>query len=164
MKPGVSLRGVEDGDLPIFFEHQADPEAVRMAAFPARELQDFLAHWAKIRVGEDSVFLQTIVFEGQVAGNIACWRQGDLHKVGYVLGKAYWGKGIASAALGLLLEQVKVRPILAHVATHNIGSLRVLQKNGFVISAVDKLAEPDEDFVDEYILMLGGPASASEPG
>ena len=28
----VSLRDVTDGDLPIFFEHQLDPEANRMAA------------------------------------------------------------------------------------------------------------------------------------
>ena len=30
----VVLRELVDSDLPIFFEHQRDPEAVRMAAFP----------------------------------------------------------------------------------------------------------------------------------
>jgi hypothetical protein len=31
--PKVTLRDVEDGDLPILFEHQLDPEANHMAAF-----------------------------------------------------------------------------------------------------------------------------------
>jgi hypothetical protein len=33
----VRLRGVTEDDLPIFFEHQRDPVAKRMAAFPPRE-------------------------------------------------------------------------------------------------------------------------------
>jgi hypothetical protein len=33
----MALRDVTEDDLPIFFEHQQDPDANRMAAFPARE-------------------------------------------------------------------------------------------------------------------------------
>jgi len=33
----VVLREVVDSDLPIFFEHQRNLEAVRMAAFPSRD-------------------------------------------------------------------------------------------------------------------------------
>jgi hypothetical protein len=29
------LRDVTEGDLPVFFEHQLDPEATRMVDFPA---------------------------------------------------------------------------------------------------------------------------------
>ena len=36
----VRLRTVEDQDLDVFFDHQADPEATEMAAFPARERRD----------------------------------------------------------------------------------------------------------------------------
>jgi hypothetical protein len=32
----VRLRAVEDHDLGVFFDHQTDPEATEMAAFPAR--------------------------------------------------------------------------------------------------------------------------------
>jgi hypothetical protein len=35
----VVLRDVVDSDLPIFFEHQRDPEAGRMAAFPSRDMR-----------------------------------------------------------------------------------------------------------------------------
>ena len=53
--PGdVHIRDVEDDDLELFFSHQQDPEALRMAAFTARERADFMAHWAKIRADERS--------------------------------------------------------------------------------------------------------------
>ena len=45
--PAVRLRSVEDRDLDVFFDHQADPQAVEMAAFPARDKDQFAAHWAK---------------------------------------------------------------------------------------------------------------------
>ena len=32
------LRNVVEGDLRTFFEHQRDPEATSMAAYPAKEL------------------------------------------------------------------------------------------------------------------------------
>ncbi len=65
----VRLRPVEDQDLGVFFDHQADPEATEMAAFPARDKDQFAAHWAKTRA-DDTVVLRTIVADGTVAGNI----------------------------------------------------------------------------------------------
>ena len=44
--PGV-LREVLVSDLDAFFEHQRDPEATRMAAFPARDREAFDAHWRR---------------------------------------------------------------------------------------------------------------------
>jgi hypothetical protein len=40
----VQLRDVREADLPVFFEHQLDPEATRMAAFPARDREPITAH------------------------------------------------------------------------------------------------------------------------
>ena len=56
--------------------------------------------------------------------------------VGYWIGKAYWGRGIASAALRLFLDDVeRHRPLLATVVEHNAGSRRVLEKAGFQLVA-----------------------------
>jgi hypothetical protein len=52
MMSDVLLRDVTEGDLPILFEHQLDPDANEMAAFPARDRNDFLTHWAKILADE----------------------------------------------------------------------------------------------------------------
>ncbi|MBD8006810.1 GNAT family N-acetyltransferase [Bacillus norwichensis] len=55
--------------------------------------------------------------------------------LGYRVGQLYAGKGIASRALKLLLEQVSeegiVKQVKAKTTTNNIASQRVLEKNGF---------------------------------
>lgn len=155
MPSKVSLRGVKDSDLPIFFEHQRDPEATRMAAFPARDHEAFMAHWAKIMT-DKTVTLQTIIYDGKVAGYIVRWEQTNEHNIGYWIGREYWGKGIASAALAQFLSQVTVRPLIAYVSKHNNASLRVLQKCGFTISGEDRFAQADGENGEEYILTLGG--------
>jgi RimJ/RimL family protein N-acetyltransferase len=153
MTNDVLLRNVQDSDLPIFFEQQLDPEATRMAALPARPRDAFMAHWKKILAGE--TILKTIVFQGKVVGNIVCWEQGGERKVGYWLGKEYWGKGIASAGLSLFLGEVKVRPLYARVVKYNAASIRVLQKCGFTISGEDKFSGVDGEEAEGFILALG---------
>lgn len=127
------LRDVVETDLPIFFEHQRDPEATRMADFPARDREAFTAHWQKI-LGDDTLTKKTIVFEGQVAGNVVSWEQEGKRLVGYWIGKEFWGKGLATRALAELLVELPMRPLHAYVAKTNLGSIRVLEKCGFVAS------------------------------
>lgn len=136
MTAGVTLREVVEADLPLFFEHQQDPEANAMAAFPAREREAFMAHWAKI-LADETLLAKTILHEGQVAGNIVSWEQDGRQEVGYWIAREFWGRGIATAALARFLDQVAKRPLYAHVARHNAASLRVLQKCGFEIAGED---------------------------
>jgi RimJ/RimL family protein N-acetyltransferase len=131
------LRDVVESDLPVFFEHQADPEAVAMADFPAREREAFDAHWERI-LADDTLTKKTIVFEGQVAGNAVSWTQDGRRLVGYWLGKEFWGKGLATRALTELVDELGTRPLHAYVAPTNIGSIRVLEKCGFVRSDEDQ--------------------------
>ena len=118
-----------------------------------------MAHWNKIMV-DSSVVIKTILFNGEVAGNIVCFEQLGEREVGYWLGKEFWGKGIASQALTQLLSLIKTRPLYAHVAKHNIASKRVLEKCGFNVMAEDmffsKIFGKD---IQEYILIL----NPSEP-
>src|SRR2546426_9472796 len=68
----VTLREVTQEDLPMFFEHQLDAEATRMAAFPSRDRDAFMAHWARIMSNESGI-LNTILAEDTVAGNVVYW-------------------------------------------------------------------------------------------
>ena len=140
----VRLRDVVEEDLAIFFDQQWDPEANRMAAFPARERIAFMAQWTMI-LADDTIAKQTIVCDQQVAGNIVSWDEAGAREVGYWLGRNYWGKGVATRALSAFLEHMQTRPVYAHVAKHNIASMRVLQKCGFAITSEDS---------DEFLLML----------
>jgi RimJ/RimL family protein N-acetyltransferase len=76
--------------------------------------------------------------------------------VSYWLGREFWGRGIASAALALLLAEVKTRPLHAHVVRHNVASIRVLQKCGFVISGAEKFPDGAGGEIEEVILTLAG--------
>ncbi|MDZ5473168.1 GNAT family protein [Bacillus sp. 31A1R] len=66
-------------------------------------------------------------------------RQGS---IGYRVGKSYLGKGVASVALQLLLQEAimeySVNEFLASTTSNNVASQRVLEKNNFVLQSVDK--------------------------
>lgn len=137
MTSDVLLRDVTDGDLPVFFEQQRDPDAIQMAAVPGRDREAFTSHWTRI-LSDETVLTKTILFHGQVAGNVVSFERSGKREVGYWIGKEYWGKGIATKALSAFLSHVTVRPLYAHVAKHNIGSRRVLEKCGFTHAGEDK--------------------------
>ncbi|HLO14699.1 MAG TPA: GNAT family N-acetyltransferase [Anaerolineales bacterium] len=154
MPNNIHLRDVIETDLPIFFEQQLDPEATQMAAFPARSWDGFMAHWIKI-MADDSVMIKTILFDSDVAGNIVCFEQLGDREVGYWLGKKYWGKGTATKALKEFLKQIETRPLYAHVAKHNIGSRRVLEKCGFTVSGEERFfSQILGNDIEEYVLIL----------
>jgi RimJ/RimL family protein N-acetyltransferase len=156
----VQLRNALQTDLPIFYKQQLDPEAIRMAAFPVRNQDAFMDHWGKI-LRDDSVLIKTIIFEGDIAGNIVCFDQLGEREVGYWLGKPYWGRGIATAALTQFLELIETRPLYAHVAKHNIASRRVLEKCGFSVVTKDQFfSKVFGENIEEYILALDPPKSA----
>jgi RimJ/RimL family protein N-acetyltransferase len=127
----IVLRAVEEADLPVLFEHQRDPDANRMAAFPARERDAFVAHWRGI-LADDGVIARTILADGQVVGDILSWEDDGRMLLGYWIGREHWGRGIATRALAAFVEEVATRPLYAKVAVHNAGSIRVLEKCGFL--------------------------------
>jgi len=135
------LREVRDEDLLFFYENQRDPPGVAMAGVPSRDREAFMAHWDKIRADPANV-QRTVETDGEVAGNVVSWPSEEGRLVGYWIGRAYWGRGIATAALGALLDEISERPLHAFVAAENAGSIRVLEKCGFV-----RVGEDDEGFV-----------------
>src|SRR3954464_692665 len=88
----VALREVTKEDLPIFFEHQLDAEATRMAAFPSRDHGAFMAHWAKIMSNETGI-LNTILADDTVAGNVVYWEAAGGANIGYWLREKTLGGG-----------------------------------------------------------------------
>ena len=153
MADDIQLRDIQLTDLPTFYEHQLDTEATHMAAFPPRDRATFDAHWTKNVLGNPAAVNRTILVNGQVAGNIGSWPQDGVRLVGYWLGKEHWGKGVATEALTAFLHVVTERPLYAHVAKHNIGSIRVLEKCGFHVEHEENVEEGGEGFT-ELVLVL----------
>ena len=126
----VELREVEDGDLPVFFEHQRDAESTALSGVPARDRAAFDAHWERIR-RDPTTTIRTVVADGAVTGNVLAFVQSGKPVVGYWIGREHWGRGIATRALAAFVREVTARPLYATVALGNPPSVRVLEKCGF---------------------------------
>lgn len=155
----LQLRAVIETDLPIFFAHQQDAGALRMAAFTAKDPADwhaFLAHWHR-NLAAPTVIIRTILVDGAVAGSVLSYETDGEPEVSYWLGRAFWGRGIATAALARFLAEVNPqRPIFARVAKDNLGSRRVLEKCGFTVIGEDKgFANARNAEIEELVLELG---------
>ena len=153
----VSLRAIQDGDLDAIYRQGTDPESIRMAAFTAEDPTDrgaFLARMSRLRA-DPTVSNRVIDVDGAVAGTIGSFRIDDQLEVTYWVDRAQWGKGIASAALQLLLAKTAERPVRARAASDNVGSLRVLEKAGFRRVGVDRgFAAGRGEEIEETILRL----------
>jgi RimJ/RimL family protein N-acetyltransferase len=153
----IVLREVHDSDLPVFFRQMNDPEALHMAAFTPKDPADrdaFDAHWKRIRASAD--VQRTILADGDVVGSAAVYGEPGEREVTYWIDRAYWGRGIATAALRELVAQVPERPLYARAAADNTGSLRVLEKCGFRVTArASGYAQARGAEIDEFVLSLG---------
>lgn len=154
MSLNIRLREVVESDLPLFFDQMRDPVAVRMAAFTSPDPDDraaFDARWARIRAAGNRI--QTILADEQVAGSISSYPDGDRLEVTYWLGREFWGRGIATAALRAFLRQETRRPLHARAAADNTASIHVLEKCGFVLVGHERgFANARGAEIDEVLL------------
>ena len=156
MEERVSLRPVKTDDLPIFFGHQLDPEATKLAAFPSRERDAFFAHWTTNILGNPAAVSRTILAGDQVAGNIGAWTDtaSNNRLLCYWIGREFWGRGIATAAMSQFLRFESTRPLSARVVKHNLGSIRVLEKAGFARVGEESFSLPNGAREEEFIYFL----------
>ncbi len=153
----VRLRPVDDADLDAIFAMMRDPAAVALAAFTPEDPDDRASFEARLGRHRRSpeVLLRAIVADGGFAGTVAAFTIDGEREVSYWVPRPLWGRGIASAALALLLSEEPARPLHARVAAHNAPSRRVLERAGFVESgrATSYAAGAARD-VDEVLLVL----------
>ena len=153
----IVLREVHDDDLPAFFRQMNDPPALHMAAFTPEDPADrarFDAHWERIRAASD-ITVRTVLVDGAVVGSTAVYGRPGEREVTYWIDRASWGRGIATTALRILLEQVPERPLYARAAADNAGSRRVLEKCGFEETARQRgFARARGEEIEEVALVL----------
>ena len=93
---------------------------------------------------KDKQFCFAIVYDGKVVGSMGVFRQDNIHnrtaEMGYYIDEEHWGKGIGTQAVELAVEHVfsnsDIVRIYAEPFAENIGSCRILEKNGFILEGI----------------------------
>lgn len=136
----ITLGGRTAETVAVYFEKTRSP-AIR-SALPqkAQTLEEALADFRKTRSPGANSFGRTIHADGQYVGDVWCYCMdpaGDPQAMASycVFEPELWGRGVATKALGLFLEEIRERFGLERVGAFafasNTGSIRVLEKNGF---------------------------------
>ena len=137
----LQIRSWRKSDLDSMVRHANNP---RIAAnlrdqFPhpytRRDGTEYL-HYVRDQRPERSFALQ---YEGEAIGGLGFQLGVDISRVsaemGYWLGESFWGRGFASraakAASDWAFEEYKLTRVFALVFSHNLASVRVLEKAGF---------------------------------
>lgn len=101
--------------------------------FPYSE-QDAIT-WISSTASSSSRKPYAVELDGLLVACVSYWPyEPDSIEVGYWVGKSFWGKGICTKALKLLLASDNFpaqKDIFAKVMVQNFGSQRVLEKCGF---------------------------------
>jgi [ribosomal protein S5]-alanine N-acetyltransferase len=92
--------------------------------------------------------LFAIKLDEKLAGGIGILLKDNIYRknveIGYWIGESFWGKGIATEAVKLIVEYIfrnfNVVRIYAETFTSNKASSRVLEKNGFTCDGIFKKA------------------------
>ncbi|MFI5938301.1 GNAT family N-acetyltransferase [Actinoplanes sp. NPDC051494] len=155
--PEIGLRAVHADDLDTIFDQMRDPVAVRMAAFTADDPDDraeFDAHQHRLDTWPGLV-RRAITVDGELAGTAAVFAIDGDTEITYWLARRWWGRGIATEAVRMLLREVPVRPVIARAASDNAGSLAVLRKAGFRVTGTGvHYANARGEKIEETVLTL----------
>jgi ribosomal-protein-alanine N-acetyltransferase len=109
--------------------------------------------------GEDPQVTFAIEYKGDFAGCIGLVKQTDIYKltaeVGYWIGEPYWGLGIATKSVNLIVDygfnQLGLVRIFTGVFDINIASQRVLEKAGFKLEGIfEKSVLKNGKIISEY--------------
>jgi RimJ/RimL family protein N-acetyltransferase len=116
------------------FEH--DWDAVKQTGrmpYPVTEpaMRDWIALHA---AGSSRTFLMIRRQDGAAMGGVGFGGVGDVHEIGYALGRAYWGQGYATEGVLAMIEHARalgLKALEAFTFIENPASARVLGKAGF---------------------------------
>ncbi len=97
--------------------------------------------------------MRAILLDGELVGAINVLLMDGVNSLGYWIARPHWRKGVASKAVELMLQEVKVRPLYATAAVHNVASIRVLIKHGFVETSRKWTEETERSVARETVTL-----------
>ncbi len=139
----LCLRLLGDSDVVALLEVNGDEEVTRFLPYATwKSIADGQA-WFEHRSGHQASgialhFAIVAKDTGTAIGTCSLFQfdEDNLHaKIGYVLGRAFWGQGYAREAIAALIDfafnEMSLRRLQAEAAPQNTASTRLLQRLGF---------------------------------
>jgi [ribosomal protein S5]-alanine N-acetyltransferase len=139
--PRVTLRAptIDDAE-PLFERVVSDPEVSRYMSWrthtDVRETRRVIAEIFNVG-GETTWIIELRDGDGPIG--VCGWRRPQPHIIdfGYFLGRPWWGQGLMSEVVQLLLDKAQRDPTVyrmtAHCHVDNAGSAAVLQRSGLTL-------------------------------
>jgi aminoglycoside 6'-N-acetyltransferase len=148
----IAVRPAVPSDAPAFLGYKRRPESQAYVSRTVDTLEQARTLITDCRAEPDSL-LCAVELDGRVVGDIGGRRYRpeslgpeptvwDFY-LGYTVDPDCWNRGVASAAVSLLvpaLHEAGVRRIVAKTFADNVASVRVLTKNGFRLEATERAA------------------------
>ena len=171
----LTLRPFQDSDVEDALSYRDDPEFARFLAhipqpFTRRDAEAFVA----LNMSEPWERFPTfaVVLEGTLIGTVNFGVDADMRvaMLGYAIGRAWWGRGLATeavrAAIAWAVDTFSLVRIWASTDVRHVRSRRVLEKLGMQRDALrvgDHIGRAGE-LVDEVVYGLNlAPIDKSSP-
>jgi RimJ/RimL family protein N-acetyltransferase len=130
----LRLRPARPGDVEALHAVLSSPEAVRYWSTPPHPDLEHTRQWLEgmidIPAGEGEDFV--VELEGRVIGKAGLYR---FPEIGFILHPDVWGRGLASEAVGAVIDRGfrvnRLDTIAADVDPRNEACLRLLERRGF---------------------------------
>jgi [ribosomal protein S5]-alanine N-acetyltransferase len=160
----VSLRELTEDDIPAWFERATDAEAADLAGDPIPSSIEVGLQWLqghRKRFREKTAIRWAIVPAGSgesvgTVGLILKANEARTAELAIVIARPFWGKGIgtlaASMVIGYAFAKLGLAEIQAIVLRRNFGSIRLLEKTGFLFLRVIPATAYEPDELVQYVL------------
>lgn len=139
------LRHWKESDLTSLVKYANNPaiSANLTDKFPYPYLEENGKAFINFASQHDTHHIFAIDINGEACGGIGIHPQNDIQRLnaemGYWLAEPYWGKGIISKAIPLVVDfaftNMPITRIFARPFGRNVASQKALEKNGFVLEA-----------------------------
>lgn len=157
------LRKWNEGDIPYSYTYLTDPETIKDTSFDIKKMSDMkkriAGHQQQFKERQRLGWIIEDTETGKTIGEISCFDidvDNEKGEIGYFLGKEYWGQGIMSSILRVIIkylfDDLGIRRLESIVIKENIGSCRLLEKNGFEQEGILKHHKYCRDRYRDFIM------------
>ncbi len=155
----VTLKTFTFVDIDDFMEWATDDDVTKYMMWNSyhsrSDAESFFAN-----VVEKHPWFKAICLGKKVIGSITLDKGKGAHsckaELGFVIARKYWGKGFVTQAIKIVIEtgfkDLDIQRIEAYVDPTNIGSQRVLEKNGFTKEALLKNCVIQKGFLKDRFI------------